>query len=105
MTESTPAAAAGIAKPEGGRRWLIIALLFVATTVNYVDRTMLGLLAPSLGKEMGWSENDYGTIVTAFQAAYAMGFLVMGWLTLRQPETLPRAARRCQSGRWPPPDS
>ena len=80
MTQSTPAAAAGIAKPDGGRRWLIIALLFVATTVNYVDRTMLGLLAPSLGKEMGWSENDYGTIVTAFQAAYAMGFLIMGWL-------------------------
>ena len=80
MTESTPAAAAGIAKPDGRRRWLIIALLFVATTVNYVDRTMLGLLAPSLGKEMGWSENDYGTIVTAFQAAYAMGFLIMGWL-------------------------
>lgn len=80
MTESTPAITAGIVKPDGRRRWLIIALLFVATTVNYVDRTMLGLLAPSLGKEMGWSENDYGTIVTAFQAAYAMGFLIMGWL-------------------------
>lgn len=79
MSQSTPAAA-GIAKPDGRRRWLIIALLFVATTVNYVDRTMLGLLAPSLGKEMGWSENDYGTIVTAFQAAYALGFLIMGWL-------------------------
>lgn len=80
MTESTPAPSAGIAKPDGGRRWLIIALLFVATTVNYVDRTMLGLLAPSLGKELGWSEDDYGNIVTAFQAAYALGFLVMGWL-------------------------
>ncbi len=79
MSQSTPAAA-GIAKPDGGRRWLIIALLFVATTVNYVDRTMLGLLAPSLGKELNWSENDYGTIVTAFQAAYALGFLIMGWL-------------------------
>ncbi len=79
MSQSTPAAV-GIAKPDGGRRWLIIALLFVATTVNYVDRTMLGLLAPSLGKELGWGENDYGNIVTAFQAAYALGFLLMGWL-------------------------
>ncbi|MFM1885445.1 MAG: hypothetical protein RL026_602 [Pseudomonadota bacterium] len=66
--------------PAGRRRWQIIALLFVATTVNYVDRTMLGLLAPSLGKDLGWNENDYGSIVTAFQAAYALGFLIMGWL-------------------------
>lgn len=69
------------AVPRAGRyRWSIIALLFLATTVNYIDRTMLGLLAPDLGKEMGWSEDDYGNIVTAFQAAYATGFLLMGWL-------------------------
>ncbi len=64
----------------GRYRWSIVALLFFATTVNYIDRTMLGLLAPGLEKELGWSENDYGNIVTAFQAAYAMGFLLMGWL-------------------------
>jgi ACS family hexuronate transporter-like MFS transporter len=69
------------AVPRVGRyRWLIIALLFIATTVNYIDRTMLGLLAPDLTKELGWTENDYGNIVTAFQAAYALGFLFMGWL-------------------------
>ncbi|MCC6477845.1 MFS transporter [Sphingorhabdus sp.] len=73
--------AAAHATPGAGRyRWTIIALLFLATTVNYIDRTMLGLLAPDLGKEMGWSEDDYGNIVTAFQAAYATGFLIMGWL-------------------------
>jgi MFS transporter, ACS family, hexuronate transporter len=67
--------------PRSGRyRWLIVALLFAATTVNYIDRTMLGLLAPTLGQELRWSENDYGNIVTAFQAAYALGFLLMGWL-------------------------
>ncbi|MBX3565202.1 MAG: MFS transporter [Sphingomonas sp.] len=67
--------------PRAGRfRWMIVGLLFAATTVNYIDRTMLGLLAPGLGKELGWSENDYGNIVVAFQFAYAMGFLVMGWL-------------------------
>jgi MFS transporter, ACS family, hexuronate transporter len=64
----------------GRYRWSIVALLFFATTVNYIDRTMLGLLAPTLGKEQGWSEDDYGNIVTAFQAAYALGFLLMGWL-------------------------
>ncbi|WP_239805729.1 MFS transporter [Croceicoccus hydrothermalis] len=64
----------------GRYRWLIVALLFAATMVNYIDRTMLGLLSPMLGDELGWSENDYGNIVTAFQAAYAGGFLLMGWM-------------------------
>ena len=67
MSKSNPAPATS-PKPAGRRRWLIIALLFFATTVNYVDRTMLGLLAPSLGKELGWSEDDYGNIVTAVTA-------------------------------------
>lgn len=71
---------AGPVAKTGGYRWRIVALLFFATTVNYVDRTMLGLLAPDLGKELDWNENDYGNIVTAFQFAYAIGFLVMGWL-------------------------
>jgi MFS transporter, ACS family, hexuronate transporter len=62
----------------GRYRWSIVALLFFATTVNYIDRTMLGLLAPTLGKDLSWNENDYGNIVTAFQAAYALGFLFMG---------------------------
>ena len=79
--DAQPATAPGpvIAKV-GKYRWSIIALLFFATTVNYIDRTMLGLLAPTLGVELGWSENDYGNIVTAFQAAYALGFLFMGWM-------------------------
>ncbi|MFC3783450.1 ACS family hexuronate transporter-like MFS transporter [Sphingopyxis italica] len=67
--------------PRTGRyRWLIVGVLFAATTVNYIDRTMLGLLAPTLGDELKWTENDYGNIVTAFQFAYALGFLLMGWL-------------------------
>jgi MFS transporter, ACS family, hexuronate transporter len=72
--------AANAVSKTGRYRWAIVALLFVATTVNYIDRTMLGLLAPDLGKELAWNENDYGNIVTAFQAAYACGFLLMGWL-------------------------
>ena len=67
--------------PRSGRyRWLIVGVLFAATTVNYIDRTMLGLLAPTLGDELKWTENDYGNIVTAFQFAYALGFLLMCWL-------------------------
>jgi MFS transporter, ACS family, hexuronate transporter len=76
----TGATIAGTVAKAGRYRWMIVALLFFATTVNYIDRTMLGLLKTDLSKEFGWSEDDYGNIVTAFQAAYAFGFLLMGWL-------------------------
>jgi ACS family hexuronate transporter-like MFS transporter len=59
-------------------RWTICALLFAATTINYLDRQILGILAPSLGKEIGWSEMEYSHIVTTFQAAYAIGLVVFG---------------------------
>ncbi len=59
-------------------RWTVCALLFFATTVNYVDRQILGLLAPLLQKEIGWSELQYSYIVTAFQAAYALGLVAFG---------------------------
>ena len=66
------------ATPAGAFRWTICALLFFATTVNYADRQILGILAPTLQKEIGWSEAQYGLIVTAFQAAYAIGLLGIG---------------------------
>ena len=65
--------------PAGRVRWTICALLFFATTINYVDRQILGLLAPLLQKEIGWSELQYSYIVSAFQAAYAMGLIFFGW--------------------------
>lgn len=65
---------------KGYYRWGICALLFFATTINYIDRQVLGILAPTLEKEIGWSELDYGYIVTAFSAAYALGLLFMGGL-------------------------
>ena len=69
------------ALPSGGRyRWLICALLFFATTINYMDRQVIGVLKPVLKKELGWSEADYGHIVFAFQAAYALGYLLAGRL-------------------------
>ena len=74
------APAQGVAVKIGHYRWTICALLFFATTMNYVDRQILGLLAPVLQKSIGWNEVQYGYIVTAFQAAYALGLLLMGWL-------------------------
>lgn len=61
-------------------RWRICALLFFATTVNYMDRQVLGLLAPDLQRIIGWNEIQYGYIVTSFKAAYAIGLLLAGRL-------------------------
>lgn len=64
----------------GNYRWRIVALLFFATTINYIDRQVLGILAPELQDKFGWSESDYGMIIAAFQAAYAIGLLTTGRL-------------------------
>jgi MFS transporter, ACS family, hexuronate transporter len=53
-------------------RWYICGLLFYATSVNYLDRQVLGLLKPVLSRELGWHEADYGWVVFAFQGAYAL---------------------------------
>jgi len=85
--QTVPAAAAapltapaGVAVKIGHYRWTICALLFFATTMNYVDRQILGLLAPTLEKSIGWNQVQYGYIVSAFQGAYAVGLLLMGRL-------------------------
>jgi ACS family hexuronate transporter-like MFS transporter len=62
----------------GNVRWTIVALIFFATTINYIDRQVIGILAPYLQKEIGWNEIEYGYIVTAFTAAYAIGLLLIG---------------------------
>ncbi len=61
-------------------RWFICGLLFFATTINYIDRQVLGLLKPSLEKDLGWNEANYGWIVFAFQAAYAAMMPIAGRL-------------------------
>jgi ACS family hexuronate transporter-like MFS transporter len=66
--------------PVGRFRWTICALLFFATTINYVDRQVLGILKPLLSQELGWNEIEYGNIVMAFQLAYAVGLLASGAL-------------------------
>ncbi|MDR0725946.1 MAG: MFS transporter, partial [Prevotellaceae bacterium] len=62
----------------GTYRWTICALIFFATTVNYLDRNVLGLLKSTLENELQWSETDYAHVVMAFQLAYALGLLGIG---------------------------
>jgi MFS transporter, ACS family, hexuronate transporter len=62
----------------GRYRWRVCAMLLAATTINYIDRQVLGVLAPFLQDTFHWSEIDYSNIVTAFQAAYAIGLLGAG---------------------------
>lgn len=61
-------------------RWIVVALLFFATTVNYFDRFLMGILAPFIEEEIGWSELEYGYVVSAFQFAYAAGTLLVGYI-------------------------
>ena len=68
----------GIKAAVGNYRWVICALLFFATTINYMDRQVLAILSPTLKTELGWSEANYGNINAAFQAAYAIGLLMAG---------------------------
>jgi ACS family hexuronate transporter-like MFS transporter len=66
-----------INKP-GNYRWVVCSFLFFATTINYIDRQVVGLLKPVLEKEFNWTEIDYSHIVMAFTAAYALGLLLFG---------------------------
>src|SRR5450432_379078 len=67
-------------QPVGKYRWVVVALLFFATTINYLDRQVIGLLKDNLAKEFNWSERDYSWIVIAFASAYALGLLLFGRL-------------------------
>jgi ACS family hexuronate transporter-like MFS transporter len=64
----------------GNFRWTICALLFFAATINYIDRQVIGILKPTLKLELGWDEIAYSNVVFWFQAAYALGFILMGRL-------------------------
>jgi ACS family hexuronate transporter-like MFS transporter len=78
--------ASGTATTDGGAglvgryRWLVCALLFFATTVNYMDRQILSLLKPLLDTELKWTNAQFGMVNAAFQAAYAIGLLSFGAL-------------------------
>ena len=61
-------------------RWYILALLFIATTLLYIDRAALGIMAPYLQDKIGWTEKQYGYITSSFMIGYAICFLIMGRL-------------------------
>ncbi|SFQ34712.1 MFS transporter [Parafilimonas terrae] len=67
-------------KKNSNIRWMVVVLLFFATTINYIDRQVIGLLKPVLEKEFNWTETDYSRIVMAFSFTYAIGLLFFGRL-------------------------
>jgi ACS family hexuronate transporter-like MFS transporter len=62
----------------GHYRYRILALVFMATTINYFDRSILGVLAPTLQNLFGWTNKDYAAITVSFKIAYGIGLLFMG---------------------------
>lgn len=74
-----PTAPIDRAVTQAGRyRWTIVALLFLATVINYIDRQMIGILKPTLSAEFGWNETDFANIIFFFQLAYAVGYVGFG---------------------------
>ena len=67
----------------GNYRWIVCALLLFGVTKNYMDRQVLGVLKTTLQHDLGWNEIEYSNLVFAFQAAYAIGMLAVGWLVDR----------------------
>lgn len=71
----------------GRYRWVICALLFFATTINYIDRQVFGILAPEMKRIFGWTDSNYTDIVFWFEVAYAIGQLgvgrVLDWIGTR----------------------
>ena len=80
MADTTAATAdpGALSPPAGGRRWIVLALLFTAMVINYVDRQTLGFLKPTLSREFGWTDGNYADVVFWFQATYAVSYLAWG---------------------------
>jgi len=68
------------ARAGGNFRWIICTLLFFSVALNYIDRTILGIMKDPLSQAFGWGEGDFSNIVAANQIAYAFGYLFNGWL-------------------------
>jgi len=67
----------------GNYRYRILALVFMATTINYFDRSIIGVMAPTLQKIFDWSNKDYAAIMISFKIAYGIGLLFMGGIIYR----------------------
>lgn len=62
------------------RRWLLLALVLTAGVLNYVDRQIIAVLKPTIAADLGWSDDDYGSLAAWFQGAAAGAFLFTGWI-------------------------
>jgi ACS family hexuronate transporter-like MFS transporter len=69
-----------VVKTVSNFRWTICALLFLATTINYIDRQILSLIKPILDEELGWTNEQFGMVNSVFQGVYGIGLLLFGWL-------------------------
>ncbi|MCX6144853.1 MAG: MFS transporter [Ignavibacteriales bacterium] len=68
-----------IPRLQSNYRWVVCALLFFATTINYIDRQILSLIKPILDEQLKWTNEDFGLVNSAFQGAYGIGLLAFGW--------------------------
>jgi ACS family hexuronate transporter-like MFS transporter len=82
-TSASQSAETRIAGSVGHFRWVICTLLLFGVTKNYMDRQVLGVLKTTLQHDLGWNEIDYSNLVLAFQAAYAVGMVIVGRLVDR----------------------
>jgi ACS family hexuronate transporter-like MFS transporter len=82
---SQPGTSANVPQPGliGNYRWVVCALLFFATTINYIDRQILSLLKEILDQQIGWTNEQFGWVNSAFQFAYGIGLLGFGWFVDR----------------------
>ena len=78
MSTSTIERVNAVSRGIGHFRWVICALLLFGVTKNYMDRQVLGVLKTTLQHDLGWNEIDYSNLVFVFQAAYAVGMLLVG---------------------------
>jgi ACS family hexuronate transporter-like MFS transporter len=77
-SESKASGAAQLAHHVGRFRWVICSVLLLGVMKNYMDRQVIGVLKTTLQHDLGWSEIDYGNLVFTFQAAYALGMVLVG---------------------------
>jgi MFS transporter, ACS family, aldohexuronate transporter len=78
VTVGRPSTAAAVGAAIGRYRWVICGLLFFASTINYIDRQVIGILKTTLQGQFAWSEREYAAIVFTFQLAYAIGLVTSG---------------------------
>jgi len=80
IQSTTPLSKTIVVQAAGKYRWVVVALLFFATSINYPDRKVIDLIKDNLAKEFNSSEKDYSSILMTFSSAYALGLLLFGTL-------------------------